>query len=109
MAGNDCKFDAKMDIADFIERKVRDLLESDMGDFDDPAWVQATELFNEVVVPCKNYYSEGLMALGFDIVKKAKNHDCKVVFQTKSGHNISDYLEKVNSIKTWIMKNRENI
>lgn len=106
MAGSDCKFDAKMEISDFIERKVRGLLESDMSDFDDPAWVQATELFTEVVVPCKNLYSEGLIALGFDIVREAEKHGCRVAFQTNSGTEVSDYMETVDLIKTWVIRNK---
>ena len=52
MAGDDHKADTKGDITNYIEGKVRNLLEYDMNEYQDPAWVQAAELFNEIVVPC---------------------------------------------------------
>lgn len=56
MASDDHKANTKGQISNFIERKVRDLLEYDMNEYQDPAWVQAAELFNEIVVPCEFYY-----------------------------------------------------
>ena len=123
MAGNDHKMDTQGNIANFIERKVRDLLEYDMNEYQNPAWVQAAELFNEVVVPCDIYCSEGLYTLGIDIVKEAEKHGCRVVYQRIPGmYNVKliseddnsdkkidefDYSKSVNSIKTWISKKAE--
>jgi len=44
MAGDDHKADTKGAITNYIERKVRNLLEYDMNEYQDPAWVQAAEL-----------------------------------------------------------------
>lgn len=113
MAGSDCKVDAIHTIANYIEREVRNLLEGDMNDFDDPAWAQAAELFDEVVVPCKHYCSEGLFILGADIVKEAEGHGCRVAYQTVPGtYNeglVSDYSRTVNSIKAWITRNEVSV
>jgi len=84
MAGNDHKMDTQGNIANFIERKVRDLLEYDMNEYQNPAWVQAAELFSEIVVPCVGYYSEGLYTLGIDIVKEAEKQGYRVRYQRSS-------------------------
>ena len=123
MAGNDHKMDTRGNIANFIERKVRDLLEYEMNEYQNPAWVQTAELFNEIVGPCDNYYSEALYTLGIDIVKEAEKHGCRVAYQRIpgmynvkliSGDNNSDkkvdefdYSKTVISIKAWIAKNAE--
>ncbi len=123
MAGNDHKVDTKEYIANYIEQKVRDLLEYDMNEYQTPAWVQAAELFNEIVVPCESYYSEGFYTLGIDIVKKAENHGFQVAYQripgTYNAKLISkeddsdakidnfDYSKTINSIKAWLTKNKE--
>jgi len=59
MAGHDHKVDTRGNIANYIERKIRDLLEYDMNEYQDPEGVQAAELFSEIVVSCVGYYSEG--------------------------------------------------
>ncbi len=123
MAGDDHKADAKGNIANYIEQKVRDLLEYDMNEYQNPAWVQAAELFNEIVVPCESYYSEGLYTLGIDIVKEAENHGCRVAYRRIPGmYNVKlisgddysddeidtfDYSKTFNSIKAWIAQNEE--
>ena len=123
MAGDDHKADAKGNIANYIEQKVRDLLEYDMNEYQNPAWVQAAELFNEIVVPCESYYSEGLYTLGIDIVKEAENRGCRVAYRRIPGmYNVKlisgddysddeidtfDYSKTVNSIKAWIAQNEE--
>ena len=85
MAGDDHKHNYKWDFANYIERKVRELLEYDMNEQQDPAWVQAAELFNEIIVPCEVYCTSGLYALGTAIVKEGENHGCKVVHQRIPG------------------------
>ncbi len=123
MAGHDHKMDTKGGIENFIQQKVRDLLEYDMNEYQNPAWAQAAELFEELVVICDSYYSEALYTLGIDIVKEAEKHGCRVAYQRipgmynvklASGDDISDkkidefdYSKAVNSIKTWISKNAE--
>ena len=123
MAGDDHKADTKGDITNYIERKVRNLLEYDMNEYQDPSWVQAAELFNEIVVPCESYYSKGLFTLGNDIAKEAETHGCRVVYQRIPGmYNVKqvsdddysdqkidtfDYSRTVSSIKAWIARNEE--
>ncbi len=123
MAGDDQKVDTQGDIGNYIEQKVRDLLEYDMNEYQDPVWIQAAELFNEIVVPCQNHFSGGLYALGIDIVKEAENQGCRAVYQRIPGMNNmklvseNDYsVEKVdkfdcsktvNSIKAWLAQNEE--
>ena len=123
MAGNDHKMDTQGNIANFIERKVRDLLEYDMNEYQNPDWVQAAELFSEIVVPCVSYYSEGLYTLGIDFVKEAERYGYRVAYQRIPGmYNVKlvsgvddtnkkidefDYSKAVNSTKTWIAQNAE--
>ena len=94
-----------------------------MNEYQDPAWVQAAELFNEIVVPCELLCSGGLYSLGVDIVREAEKHGCQVVYQRISGMYNSklissdDYSEgevdtfdctkTVNSIKLWITQNED--
>jgi len=125
MAGDDHKADTKGNITNYIERKVRDLLEYDMNEYQSPAWAKAAELFKEVVVPCEIYCSEELHALGIDIVNEAEKHDCRAAYQripgtynaklisgdgyTGSDNKVDaiDYSETVNSIKVWVTQNEE--
>ena len=123
MAGDDHKMDTKGGIENFIEQRIRELFTYDMNEYQDPAWVQAAELFNEVVVPCESYLSEGLHALGIDIVKEAENHGCKEAYQQIPGmYNVKlvsgdeyskdqvdefDYSSTINSIKAWITQKKE--
>jgi len=118
MAGDDHKMDTKGGIENFIEQRIRELFKYEMNEYQDPAWVQAAELFNEVVVPCESYHSEGLYTLGIDIVKEAENHECKEVYQqipgmynvklasgdkySKDQVDIFDYSSTISSIKEWI-------
>ena len=108
MAGSDIKYNTRLVIADFIVLEVRKLLEGEMSEFDDPGWVQAAELFAEIVVPCDNYYSEDLMALGFDIVKEAEDHDCRTTYIAVETEVI-DYTETINSIKQWLIRGKDRI
>ncbi|MBA7534534.1 hypothetical protein ES705_26782 [subsurface metagenome] len=121
MAGDDHKVDTKAHIENYIERKIRDLLEYDMNEYQDPAWVQIAELFNEIVVPCENNFLEGLYTLEIAVVKEAENHGCQAVYQRIPGmFNVNlvsgdeysdnevdkfDYSRTVNSIKAWIAQN----
>ena len=123
MAGDDHKHNYKWDIANYIEQKIRELLEYDMNEYQDPAWLQAAELFNEIIVPCEIFCSGGLYTLGVDIVKEAEKHGCQVVYQripgTYNAKSISgngykegevdtfDGTKTVNSIKLWITQNED--
>lgn len=108
MAGSDCKYNTKLEITDFIGLKVRELLEGDISEFDDPAWVQAAELFAEIIVPCNNYYTENLMALGFDIVKQAESNKYRVSYSAVETESI-DYKEIIGSIREWIIRGKDRI
>ena len=123
LASDDHKMDTKASIENYIEQKVRELLKCDMNEYQDPAWVQAAELFNEIVVPCESYCSRGLLALGIEIVKEADNQGCRVEYQKIPGmYNVKlfsgedksdvkvdvfDYSRTVNSIKAWNVQNEE--
>ncbi|MHA1750219.1 MAG: hypothetical protein ACTSYF_16430, partial [Promethearchaeota archaeon] len=123
MAGNDHQMDTKGYIENFIEQKIRNLLEYDMNEYQDPAWVQAAELFNEVVVPCDIYISNGLIKLGMDLIEEAERHGCRTIYQQIPGmynvKNISedkvsnakvdifDYSDIINSIKRWTVEKKE--
>ncbi|MFX0074330.1 MAG: hypothetical protein ACFE96_02730 [Candidatus Hermodarchaeota archaeon] len=123
MAGTDYKMDARGFIQNFIEQKVRFLLEYDMNEYQDPAWVQAAELFNETIVPCECYFSEGIYNLALEIVKEAERNCCRFACQKIPGmYNVKiisgngkansdvDYFDctrTVNSIKEWIKKQKE--
>lgn len=118
MAGNDRKFDVRGDIANQIALKIRELLETPLNEYQDPAWVQATELFVEIVVPCEAYSSETLYDLGVDIAKEAEKRGNRSTYQTIPGtynerlvpSSISadgdtravDYSKAVESIKSWL-------
>lgn len=74
-------YDAQGDIQLYIEKKVRELLEDPMNEYQDPNWVQAATLFSRVVVPCENYMYESLYKLAKDIIKKSELHHNQVVYQ----------------------------
>ncbi|NHJ20733.1 MAG: hypothetical protein EAX91_07325 [Candidatus Lokiarchaeota archaeon] len=123
MAGTDHKIDARGRIQNFIEQKVRHLLESNMNEYQDPTWVQAAELFNETVVPCEFYFSEGIYKLALEIVKEAERNSCRFAYQKipgmynvkfvsgkdKSNNNFNyfDCSRTINSIKKWMKKQEE--
>lgn len=84
MAGLDEMFDARSEIEDFIEQRIRKLLEEPMNSFQEPNWVQAATLFEEVVIPCKEAYfiNDDMNKLANAIVNKAKENGCEVVYIT---------------------------
>jgi len=118
MAGNDRKFDVRGDIANQVAFKIRELLETPLNEYQDPAWVQATELFVEIVVPCEAYSSEALYDLGVDIAREAEKRGSRATYQAIPGmYNERlasdsveaggdtrkvDYSKKVESIKSWL-------
>ena len=118
MAGDDMKCDARGLIENFIEKKIRTLLEDPMNEFQDPNWVQAAELFAEIIVPCGAVYfaHKGLLTLAKDIVQKAKTHNCKVAYYYGKGYNAVagnsregftrkeevDYSATIRKIDQWI-------
>lgn len=123
MAGDDRKFDVRGDIANLIALKIRELLETPLNEYQDPAWVQAAELFVEIVVPCEAYSSEALHDLGVDIASEAEKSDNRATYQaipgmynrrsvfstinTSSDTEVVDYSKKIESIKSWV-NNYEN-
>ena len=130
MAGLDRMYDAQADIQGYIEKSIRELLEEDMNELQDPNWVQAATLFNYVVIPCESYIRDYLYDLAEDIVKKAEQHDNRVVCQNISprlynqkvidshsvdvnnlpeGVNVVEYGELIKKIKTWITNFKETM
>lgn len=112
------KCDARGLIENFIEKEIRTLLEDPMNEFQDPNWVQAAELFAEIIVPCGSVYfvHEGLLTLAKDIVQQAKTHNCKVAYYYGRGYNAVagnprggftreekvDYSNIIREIEQWI-------
>ncbi|MBA7557191.1 hypothetical protein ES705_49930 [subsurface metagenome] len=82
MSGDDEKFDLRADISNHIALKIRGLLETPLNEYQDPAWVQAAELFAEIVAPCGAFPSKALRDLGVDIAKEAE----------KRGKHLAQYL-----------------
>ncbi|KKM88293.1 hypothetical protein LCGC14_1260210 [marine sediment metagenome] len=72
MAGLDKMKDARDYIQNYIEQKIRELLEESMNEYQDSNWVQAALLFEQAVAPCEYYFEENLYILGKEIVKKAE-------------------------------------
>ena len=122
MAGLDMMFDACGFIQQYIEQRIRELLEDPMNELQDPNWVQAALLFERAVVPCEEYRAEELYKLADDIVKKAEEHKSRVVYQPISGmyneiiidsdsidvNNLPDdiravdYDKNIENIKKWM-------
>ena len=116
-------YDAQADIQGYIAKNIRELLEEDMNELQDPNWVQAATLFNYVVIPCESYIRSYLYDLAEDIVKKAEQHHNRVVYQNISPRlynqkvidpnlvdqeNLPDdvqiisYEDTINRIKDWM-------
>lgn len=76
-------------IENFMEEKIRGLLEYPMNEFQNPNWVQAAELSAEIIVLCGAVYfaHDGFVGLAGNIVKKAKEHNCQVAYYYGSGYN----------------------
>ena len=101
MAGLDHMYDARGFIQNYIEQKIRDLLEDPMNEYQDPNWVQAALLFDRIVVPCEWYGVEQMYILAQDIVTKANNHGNKWILQVIPG----TYNEKVINPNSIDMEN----
>ena len=69
MAGLDRMFDACGYIQQYIEQKIRELLEEPMNEYQDPNWVQATLLFEQNVIPCESYIMDDL----YDLARESNN------------------------------------
>ena len=128
MAGLDRMYDTQGFIQNYIEQKIRELLEDPMNEYQDPNWVQAVLLFEHVVVPCERYTMEHLYKLAQDIVDKAEQHGNKWVYQVipgmynekvidpnsidmnnlPDGVKVREYKDKINSIKKWMKNFQEN-
>lgn len=113
--------DVRGDIQDYIQTRIRALLEDSLNEYQDPDWVQAAILFKQVVVPCETYMTEQLYDLAKDIVKKAEQNNNRILYQNISGmynvevsdlnpsdmnnlHNnieIKNYTNTIDEIKKW--------
>lgn len=118
MAGDDRKFDVRGGIANHIALKIRELLETPLNEYQDPAWVQAAELFAEIVTPCRAYPSRALYDLGVDISKEAEKRGNRAAYQaipgmynrkaiqnsasSSSNAEEVDYSKTIESIKSWL-------
>lgn len=122
MAGLDKMYDASGFIQKYIEEQIRGLLEDPMNEYQDPNWVQAALLFEQVVVPCEAYMMDWLYDLAKDIVKKGDQNNNRVLYQVIPGMynekiidansvdinnlpdkaEIRDYEETIKNIKKWI-------
>ena len=118
MAGNDHKFDVRGDIANIVALKIRELLKTPLNEYQDPPWVQAAELFVEIVAPCEAYSSKALYDLGVDIAKEAKKRGNRAAYQAISGMynrravpdsadagsdiEVIDYSKTIESVKSWL-------
>ncbi|MFX0035184.1 MAG: hypothetical protein ACFE9I_06040 [Candidatus Hermodarchaeota archaeon] len=128
MAGLDRMYDTRGDIEYYIAHKIRELLEEPMNELQDPNWVQAATLFEQLILPLDIYIVEGLLNLANDIVKKAEEHNNRVVYKDISprlynqvvidspsldinnlpvGVNIIDYNHIIDNIKKWIEHQKE--
>jgi hypothetical protein len=85
MAGTDHLFDVRYEIEDFIERKIRGLLEDPMNELQDPNWVQAAILFEQTVIPCERYRLNIMRDLAKDILEKAAQNENRVIYQEIPG------------------------
>ena len=97
-------YDACGFIQEYIEQRIRKLLEYPMNKYQDPNWVQAALLFERVVIPCKDYRADVLYNLANDIVKKAEQHNTRVIYQRIPGM----YNEKIAGTNSIEMKNLPN-
>jgi len=101
MAGLDMMYDTCGFIQQYIEKQIRELLEDPMNEYQDPNWVQAALLFERIVAPCEEYRADELYNLANDIIKKAGQHNNRVVYQPIAGM----YNEKVIEPDSADMKN----
>ena len=128
MAGLDKMYDAQGFIQNYIEQKIRELLEEPMNEYQDPNWVQAALLFEHAVAPCERYTMEHLYKLAQDIVDKAEQHGNRWVSQVipgmynekvidptsidmnnlPNGVEVWEYKDTVKYIKKWMKIFQEN-
>jgi len=118
MAGNDHKCYTRGIIANQVAIKIRELLETPMNEYQDPAWVQAAKLFVEIVAPCEPYSSKALYDLGVDIAKSAEKRGNRARYQAIPGMynrravpnsigvscdiEVVDYSKTIESLKSWL-------
>ena len=128
MAGLDMMYDAQGFIQNYIEQKIRELLEDPMNEYQDPNWVQAALLFDRTVVPCEWYGVEQMYTLAQDIVNKANENDNKWILQVipgtynekvvnpnsidmeniPKGIEVREYDETIDRIKKWMKSYEED-
>jgi len=127
MAGLDRMYDTRGDIENYIEQKIRDLLEESMNEYQDPNWVQAATLFKQLIVPLDNYIMGGLVKLAQDIINNAEQNNAQVIYQDIPGMynqktvdgkwiendklpdniQVMKYDKIVDNIKKWIENQKE--
>ncbi len=122
MAGLDRMYDTRGFIQLYIDQKIRELLEESMNEYQDPNWIQAATLFNQLIVPLDICIMDGLVKLAQNIINAAEKNNTQVIYQDipgmynqktvdeKSIENdklpdnvqVIKYDEIVNNIKKWI-------
>lgn len=122
MAGLDKMYDTLGSIQKYIDKCIRQLLDDSMNIYQEINWVQASLLFEQVVVPCEAYRMEWLYKLAEAIVKKAEKSQNRGIYQRLEGMynertldlssvdmdnlpdntEIRDYTDTITSIKTWM-------
>ncbi len=126
MAGHDMRDDALAFIGDYIQKQIRELLEDPMNEYQDPNWVQAAELFEEIIVPCGwSYFTEEIVKLAEEITERARENFCKVNYYYSEGScsynaiaNIPnrkgytekeemDYSDTIEKIESWVESYRK--
>ena len=112
MADFDKLSDTKGTIINFIEERVRELFYGGGTEYDFSPWIQAAQLFEQVIIPCDYYVPETLLEFAQDVINEAKSHECKVKrYQVKDGKKVNaevfDYSETISKIIEWL--NEEKI
>jgi len=124
MAGDDFLIDAKIIVAEFIEKEIRSLLSRPTNQFQNPNWDQSMRLFLRIVVACDDAFAsyEGLHQLGKDILQKAKDNNNRVYYFGRDENHIDmfamtpyDYELSHNAkiefniqvLKKWLEKYRQ--
>jgi len=107
MADLDHLYDFKGKICDYITEQITQLFNMTPNEYNYPAWLQATMLFREIVVPCNYSPTEELIELAKTLVDACAVHDNKACFyQEKNGRKVNrtvvSVAKEVREINEWI-------
>jgi len=107
MADLDHLFDFKGKIGNYIAEQIAELFHMTPNEFNYPAWLQATLLFHEVVVPCDYDPTDELIELAKKLVLTCVDHNNKAYFyQEDNGKKVNRMVVRVDkeacAINRWI-------